>query len=1426
MHVTRVVLTSLVWFVLVGLVACGDNGGRTPKAISVTPHAPMIAAGETAELAATYQLSDGTTMTADDVTWTVDSAAIATVTPGAGGHATIRGIAVGTATITVAGQGAIGVVTVTVTPAVLRSIAIMPVMPSVAAGTSVQLTATGTYSDATTAVLSAMVTWSSSATATATVDATGSLKGLKVGTTTITAKLGAITGTVDATVTAALLTSIEVTPTNPSLALGTTQQLTATGVFSDATTQDLTAQVTWASNATGQVTVTAGGLATAIALGSAMITATRGTISGMTTVTATAARLASIAITPTTPSLARGRTLQLAATGTFTDATTQDLTAQVTWASGTTASATISATGLVQAANVGTSTITASLGAVTGSTVLTVTAAALESIAVTPTNPSVPRGRTRQFTAIGTFSDASTQDLTTQATWASSDTTIAQVSNAAGSQGLATALQVGNATISATVGTIPGTTVLAVTAAVLDTIVVTPITPSVAQGRTQPFTAIGTFSDLTTQDLTTQVTWGSDTPATATVSNAAGSQGLATTLLAGTATISATLGAISGSTLLTVTAAVLDTITVTPTTPSVARGRTRQFTAIGTFSDLTTQDLTTQVSWSSGTTTVATISNAAGSEGLASAVQIGSSTIRATLGAVSGSTLLTVTAAALESIQVTPVTPAVSAGTTRQFTATGTFSDTTTQDLTTQVTWASSDITVATISNAPGSEGRATTLIAGTTTISAAVGPISGSTVLTVTDAVLVSIQVTPTNPSLAIGHSLGFTATGVFSDATTQDLTTQVTWVSTDPTIAAISNAAGSQGLATGLAIGTTTIDATFGTVTGVTTLDVTAAVLDSIVVTPADTSLAKGLTRQFTAIGTFSDATTLDLTAQVTWAPSAIAVAQISNATGTEGLATGLGVGTTTISASLAGVTGSTTLTVTAALLVSIAVTPPDPSVASGRSQPFTATGTFTDATIQDLTTQVNWATGDSTIAQISNAAGSEGLAKTRLPGTTAVVATLNTVTGATTIIVTAAVLESITVTPATANVIPGGKQQYTATGHFSNVTTQNLTSTATWASGNTAVATVSNTGATRGQATGIAVGTTTITATSGTIVGSAAIVVLGPSVVATVPRDGTYSIRTSTPIIATFDQAIAPATLTTQTAAGACSGSLQLSADGFTTCVGFTSAAPAMSSGNTVATATPSPALQASTTYKIRVLGTVTNPAGGAGVAFTQPNGFLTATGGTCASGLVISQVYGAGGNGGNGASSFANDFIELHNGGAAPVDLAGYAVQYAAATGTSWLVTALPSVTLAAGGYFLVQESAGGGTAPALPTPDATGTISMSATAGKVALTPSTTALTGSCPISLTSDFVGYGATANCFEGTGSTGAPGNTTAVLRGSGGCTDANDNKTDFTAATPTPRNAATAPSVCACFAGLASGEANASFAEGDGVALSSSLP
>ena len=175
---------------------------------------------------------------------------------------------------------------------------------------------------------------------------------------------------------------------------------------------------------------------------------------------------------------------------------------------------------------------------------------------------------------------------------------------------------------------------------------------------------------------------------------------------------------------------------------------------------------------------------------------------------------------------------------------------------------------------------------------------------------------------------------------------------------------------------------------------------------------------------------------------------------------------------------------------------------------------------------------------------------------------------------------------------------------------------------------------------------------------------------------------------------------------------------------------------------------------------------------------------------ANGIVISQIYGGGGNAG---STFKNDFIEIFNADGATVNLNGWSVQYASAAGTTWQVTAL-SGSLAPGQYFLIQESQGAGGTTNLPTPNASGNIAMSATAGKVALVSSTTALSGGCPVGgAIVDFVGYGTGsggASCFEGTAAAPTLTNTTADFRRNNGLQDTDSNTADFITGAPNPRN------------------------------------
>ncbi|WP_061249490.1 beta strand repeat-containing protein [Leptospira alstonii] len=813
-------------------------------------------------------------------------------------------------------------------PASLKRIEIATSESAIAKGTSTQIQVTAIFEDGThSEITSSSTILCSNSTILDCQNAAG--KGVGIGTADITAKYQGQEASASVRVTNAVLVSLQLSSVDSgNLPVGFNRDYTLIGVFSDNTTQDLTldtsANYTSTNPNAAALSANGRGLTGVSFSSTTTLVASFGGKATSVVVTTAAVSLVSIQITPVNPSVPLGGNRQFTATGIFSDLSQADITASVSWNSSQNAVATINSSGLVSSQSVGNSTISASNGAITSNTQsFTVTAAQLTSISITPSNLSLPKGLSQQFTATGLFTDNSTLDITSQVNWTSSDNTLVSISNAPGTEGNSTSVSPGAVTITADIGGISGSVTMTATNASLVSISVTPANPSLPKGLTQQFTATGTYSDNSTQDLTAVVVWSSSAVSKASVSNGPGIEGRANALTTGTTSIKAThTSGIFNSTTLTVTPAVLSSIQVTPTNPSIANGYTKQFSATGTYSDNSTQDLSLVATWTSSANGVATVSNATGSEGLATSLSIGTTNIKATYNSItSPASTLTVTAAVLVSISVTPGAPSKGKGLTQQFLATGNYSDSSTADLTNSVTWSSSDSITASISNAVGTKGKANALETGTSSIQAALGGISSSAVtFTVTSASLVSISVTPANPGVPKGLTQQFTATGTYSDGSVQVITDSITWSSSATGFATISNAVGSQGLANTDNVGATTITATDGTVSGTSTLTVTAANLVSISVSPTSPTIDSTTTKQFFATGTYTDASTQDLTTAVTWSSSNVPSATVSNATGSEGLATGVAAGNSSIKATLGALFGATNLTVN-----TIDLTPP---------------------------------------------------------------------------------------------------------------------------------------------------------------------------------------------------------------------------------------------------------------------------------------------------------------------------------------------------------------------------------------------------------------------------------------------------------------------------------------------------------------------
>ncbi|WP_201029755.1 Ig-like domain-containing protein, partial [Leptospira interrogans] len=649
---------------------------------------------------------------------------------------------------------------------------------------------------------------------------------------------------------------------------------------------------------------------------------------------------------------------------------------------------------------------------------LSVTAAKLVEIQITPAAASKAKGLTERFKATGIFTDNSNSDITNQVTWNSSNTDILTVSNTNAKRGLGSTLKQGTVKVTASMGGIEDSVDFTVTQATLTSIEVSPTRASIAKGMTQKFTATGIFTDHSKKNITEQVTWKSSSKALSML-NAPGEEGTGKAIAVGNISITATLEKLSGKTDITVTPAVLTSIQISPVKHCLVKGLTEKFSATGIYSDNSSKDITSAVTWHSSNNSVATISNTKGYQGQAHGTGTGTVDIKATLGNVSSQvSKLSVTAAELIEIVLNPTSSHKAKGLTENFKATGVFTDNSTKDITDQVTWKSSNTAYAKISNATGSKGVVNALSKGTSHISATLGSISSANAtFQVTPAKVVSIEVIPNNISFAKGNSYQFKATGIYTDHSEADITEQVTWSSSNPKIASVENTFGSAGLVNTTNIGSTNITAKLSdTVSGSSVLNVTPALLRYIMITPSYAGIEKGYTKQFSAIGTYSDQSTKDLTEDVTWFSSNPSSVVIENTPGKKGLAFASELGEPDITVFYDHHTQSsyTPVTVTESGIVNITISLSSISKTKGSTHQFKATGKFENGAEIDLTELVTWSSSNPTVVSISNVDDERGLATALSVGSSKISVDYNSISSSIDFEVTPEILASIKTEP----------------------------------------------------------------------------------------------------------------------------------------------------------------------------------------------------------------------------------------------------------------------------------------------------------------------------------------------------------------------------------------------------------------------------
>ncbi|MDX7838880.1 Ig-like domain-containing protein [Aeromonas caviae] len=554
---------------------------------------------------------------------------------------------------------------------------------------------------------------------------------------------------------------------------------------------------------------------------------------------------------------------------------------------------------------------------------------------------------------------------------------------------------------------------------------------------------------------------------------------------------------------------------ITPAVSSLPVGLSEQLKGEVILSDGQVLDVTTDdaVNWRSSDPAVATISSSGTDKGRVTGVSAGTVTITAS-GEANGQSFsataeVTITHAVVAQLQITPAVSSLPVGLSEQLTGEVILSDGQVLDVTADdlVSWRSSDPAVATISSSGTDKGRVTGVSAGTVTITAS-GEANGqhfsaTAEVTITDAVVTRVQITPAVSSLPVGLSEQLTGEALLSDGQVLDVTADdvVSWRSSDSAVATVSNSGADKGRVTGVSAGTVTITASgeangqsFSATAEVT---ITHAVVTQLQITPAASSLPVGLSEQLTGEALLSNGQVLDVTADdvVSWHSSDPAVATISSSGADKGRVIGVSPGTVTITASGEAngqhFSATAKVTITKAVVAEVQITPTVSTLPAGWSERLTGKVTLSNGQVLDVTADdaVSWHSSDPAIATIHSSGPDKGMVTGVSAGTVTITASGEAngqhFSATAEVTITNLVVTQVQITPAVSSLQVGLSKQLKGEallydGHQSmlllDVTADDAVS---WSSSNPFVAIIYNSGPNKGLVVGMSAGTVTITA-----------------------------------------------------------------------------------------------------------------------------------------------------------------------------------------------------------------------------------------------------------------------------------------------------------------------------------------------------------
>jgi len=1021
------------------------------EGIRVEPGQLQLNTGDYLQLAITGDLSDGSTLdltgSATGTGYVTADQLVATVTT----EGMVFALKNGQTEITATHGEHQAVATVTVGE--LELLEVLPVQAGLEVNQTVQLQVFGTYKDGAVEDLTghADTTYTSSEPGVASVDADGLVTGVGSGEAAITVGHRDKSAVAYITVTGTSeLIGIQMGPCPARLSRGGWLQLEVFAEYNDGSRLEITPNATYSSSDELVASVDAAGRVTAAGAGEATITAAFGGFEDSCRIQVDDRILTGLDLQPDSIGLVVGETLSLLVLGTFNDGSQDDLTGAftgTTYSSSAPAVVTVSPDGVLSALSAGEAVIEATNSGLSDSSPVNVIGPELVSIDVEPELLEISAGDTANLVVWANYSDLTRREVTADATYRSSDSSIVRVS----AGGAVTAVTgPGEAQITASYGGYSDECLVRVGGDLLF-IDVLPPSAQLDVNDSLQLAVMAFYSDGQSIEVTRLSTLESSAALTATVDG----DGMVTALSEGTAVITATYQSFSDTSQIRVNPPVFDYIQVEPDTVTLPVGYSQQLIVWAYYSDGSRREVTSDATYLPPENGVVAVT----SSGLVTALMEGEAPVLVSyLGEFT--TCLVIVTSNLLAVEVEPASALLDPGDTQQLKVTAYFLDGSTADVTDESTYSTSDGSVASADAA----GLVTALGPGSAVITAGYGGRSDTCRVQVLAPTLLSIEVAPKSLELEINESASLTVTAHYSDGSDQEVTPLCIYQSTDESVATVT----AGGLVEAVAAGNATIRATYGGLTDTCSVAVGQPQLVSLRVEPQSVTLDIDDTVQLTVWATYSDNSVADVTSQSSFRTSDFAVASVSAA----GLVTAEGEGLATATAGFETLEDGCQVQVNPPELVAVEVFPANVTMNIGDTVNLFVRASYSDGSTQPVTLLAGYDSSDPLVASVDSA----GVVTANSGGTASITASYGGLSDDCQVRVNAPELVSIDVEPESADLNIGGSVRLTVWANYSDGGRVDVTISADFESSDPLVAEVQGAGLVVALAEGPAVITAT--------------------------------------------------------------------------------------------------------------------------------------------------------------------------------------------------------------------------------------------------------------------------------------------------------------------------------------------------------------